>query len=100
MKFSNKSAKLGAVLVALVSLAAVAAPASADSWRGDQSGFGYSQGTIEQVRYDGGNDHDYGRHVEYRHQMSWRDMEWAKAHRHHHAHRMFDRFSEHDRFAR
>jgi hypothetical protein len=100
MKFSSKSAKLGALLVAFVSLAAAAAPASANSWRGDQSGFGYSRGTVEQVRYDGRDDHNYGRHVEYRHQMSWRDMEWAKANRHYHAHAMFHRSGERDRFAR
>jgi hypothetical protein len=96
MKFSSKSAKLGAALAAFVSLAAVAAPASADSWRGDY----HSAYTLGAMRFDGRDSHRHGQRVDYGRQSYRSKMEWTGARHHFHGYRMVFRHGEHDRFAR
>jgi hypothetical protein len=99
MKFSNRSAKLGAALVAFVSLVAVAAPASANSWRGDyRSGPGYESGSMVSTRFDGRDEHRYRSHGDYS-QMYWRNTSWMRPHHHFHS-QMFERHGEHNRFGR
>ncbi len=96
MKPSFKTAKLGAVLAALLSIGAAAAPASADTYRGDyDSAHAYAPAASISVRFDA-QDHRYGPPRFARHrEMIWREMMWRHAHRHFHDYRGDARYGEH-----
>lgn len=95
MKFSSKTFKLGAAFAALVSVVTAAAPAGADTWRGELNST--TPATMVSVHYSDRGDSRFERmRYEHRRAMFWREMQCRHVH-----HYGFDgRFGDHARSER